>query len=96
LVKKRLLGLMVVLGCVLALGVAGPTFAQTPTGDAYGGLAGVEQGPGDSGNPTAAESGNGGTLPFTGVELGVFALVGAGLLGTGLLMRRTLRSRGPA
>jgi hypothetical protein len=92
LVKKRLLGLFVVLGCVLALSVAGPTFAQTPTGDAF---AGVEQGPGENGGPTAAE-GDSGTLPFTGVELGVFALVGAGLLGTGLLMRRTLRSRGPA
>jgi hypothetical protein len=95
LVKKRLLGLFVVLGCLVALSVAGPTFAQTPTGDAYGGLAGVEQGPGENGGPTTAE-GDSGTLPFTGVELGIFALVGAGLLGTGLLMRRTLRSRGPA
>jgi hypothetical protein len=95
LVKKRLLGLMVVAGCVLALSVAGSAFAQTPTGDAYGGLAGVQQGPGDNGSPTATTS-DSGTLPFTGLELGVFALVGAGLLGTGLIMRRTLRSRGQA
>jgi hypothetical protein len=95
LVKKRLLGLMVVAGCVLALSVAGSAFAQTPTGDAYGGLAGVQQGPGDNGGPTVTTS-DSGTLPFTGLELGVFALVGAGLLGTGLIMRRTLRSRGQA
>jgi hypothetical protein len=86
---------MVVAGCVLALSVAGPALAQTPTGDAYGGLAGVQQGPGENGQPTAARA-EGGELPFTGFELGVIGLVGAGLLGTGLVMRRTLRSRGQA
>jgi hypothetical protein len=86
---------MVLAGCLLALSVAGPTLAQTPTGDAYGGLAGVQQGPGENGKPTAAAA-EGGELPFTGFELGVFAFVGAALLGTGLVMRRTLRSRGQA
>ncbi len=74
-------------------------FAQTPTGDAYGGLAGISQGPagGNGGEQatspaatTAADTS--GELPFTGLELGVFAIVGAGLLGTGLVLRRTLRT----
>jgi hypothetical protein len=34
-----------------------------------------------------------GTLPFTGAELGVFAVVGAALLGGGLLLRLSARHR---
>ena len=78
---------------------AGAAFAQTPTGDAYGGIAGLQQGSsggggGGGGNaPSAGESQpKGGSLPFTGFELGMAALMGAGLLGTGLVLRRTLRS----
>ncbi len=81
--------------CVLALTVAAPAMAQTPTGDAYGGLAGVAQGGGsdnDSGGPTA--SADSGSLPFTGLELGVFAIAGVALLGTGLVLRRSVRSGG--
>jgi hypothetical protein len=93
-VHKRLLKLALVAGCVLALMMTGTALAQTPTGDTYGGLAGVTQGPsgGNSGggSPTAANTS--GELPFTGLELGVFAIVGAGLLGTGLVLRRTMRS----
>jgi hypothetical protein len=33
----------------------------------------------------------GGTLPFTGTQLGVFALVGLALLATGLVLRSTGR-----
>ena len=95
LVRRRLLGLALVACCVLALSVAGSALAQTPTDDAYpspGDLAGVTQGGnGGNGGPTATAS-DSGTLPFTGLELGVFALVGAGLLGTGLILHRTLRS----
>ena len=40
----------------------------------------------------AAAADTSGQLPFTGLELGVFAVIGAGLLGTGLVLRRTLRS----
>ena len=93
---KRLLKLALVASCVLALMAAGTAFAQTPTGDTYGGLAGISQGSAGGGgggagnNATAANTS--GQLPFTGLELGVFALVGAGLIGTGLVLRRTLRS----
>jgi len=34
-----------------------------------------------------------GSLPFTGAELGLFALVGLALVGTGLLLRTTTRQR---
>jgi hypothetical protein len=79
---------------------AGPAFAQTPTGDTYGGLAGVAQGPaggsggnsGGGGGQAATAADTSGQLPFTGLQLGVFAVVGAGLLGTGLLLRRTMRT----
>ena len=77
--------------------IAGYGFAQTPTGDTYGGLAGIAQGP-TGGEVTAgwrqpaAAADTGGELPFTGLELGVFAVIGAGLLGTGLVLRRTMRS----
>jgi hypothetical protein len=92
-VHKRLRKLALVASCVLAFMMVGTAYAQTPTGDTYGGLAGVAQGPsgGDTGGtPTAADTS--GELPFTGLELGVFAVVGAGLLGTGLVLRRTMRS----
>ena len=72
--------------------VAGTANAQTPTGDTYGGLAGIE---GPSGGETAGQEAaavdTSGQLPFTGLELGL-AVIGAGLLGTGLVLRRTLRS----
>jgi hypothetical protein len=79
---------------------AGAAFAQTPTGDAYGGVAGLQQGSSGGGGGGEApsqpasrpEAQGGGNLPFTGFELGMAALMGAGLLGTGLVLRRTLRS----
>jgi hypothetical protein len=36
-----------------------------------------------------------GTLPFTGIALGVFAVIGVGLLLTGLLLRLVARARRP-
>jgi hypothetical protein len=75
--------------CILAL-AAGPAMAQsTPTEDAYGGQAGVQQG-GGGGTPTV--SGGSGSLPFTGLQLGFAALVGAGLAGTGFALRRGLQT----
>jgi hypothetical protein len=88
------LTLALVASCVLALMVAGSALAQTPTGDTYGGLAGIAQGPsGGNAGGSAAAADTGGELPFTGLELGVFAVIGAGLLGTGIVLRRTLRSQ---
>ena len=93
-VHKRLVKLTLMATCVLALMIAGTAYAQTPTGDTYGGLAGIAQGPsgGDTAGETAAAADTSGELPFTGLELGVFAVIGAGLLGTGLVLRRTMRS----
>ena len=72
-VHKRLLKLTLVASCVLALMLAGTAYAQTPTGDTYGGLAGIAQGPtaGDAAEEpavaaeTAADTS--GQLPFTGL-----------------------------
>ena len=87
----------------LAMAFAAPAIAQTgsPNADAYQGVAGQEAdgGEGDvagvQASPTdesATADDSGSTLPFTGAELGIFALVGAALLGTGLVMRRVSRS----
>ncbi len=77
---RRITSLLVCVAFVLALAM--PAYAQTPTQDAYAGIAGVEQD--DGGNAAAAD----GSLPFTGLELAVVALVGVGLLGTGIAVRR--------
>lgn len=99
--RLRLTSLFATLALTLAF--AAPAIAQTesPNADAYQGVAGQE-GDGDGGDVAgvqaspAEESGaagdSGSTLPFTGAELGIFALVGAALLGTGLVVRRVSRS----
>jgi hypothetical protein len=75
----RLLALAV---AIMAL-AAGPAFAQTT--DAYNGLAGAQQG---GGGDEAAAADTGGSLPFTGLELALVAIAGAGLLGVGFVVRR--------
>jgi len=40
-----------------------------------------------------AQGGQAGNLPFTGAELAVFAVIGIGLLASGLILRRTARGR---
>ena len=71
---------------ILAL-AAGPAFAQTE--DAYNGLAGAQQG----GGGDAAAADTGGSLPFTGLELALVAIAGAGLLGVGYVVRRASNPR---
>lgn len=78
--------LLVCAVAIMAL-AAGPAFAQTE--DAYNGLAGAQQGGG--GNAAAADTG--GSLPFTGLELGLVAIAGAGLLGVGYAVRRASSTR---
>jgi hypothetical protein len=75
--------LLVCAMAILAL-AAGPAFAQTE--DAYNGLAGAQQGGG-------GDADNGGSLPFTGLELGLVALAGAGLFGVGYAVRRASTPR---
>jgi hypothetical protein len=85
----RLARLTLLAICILAL-AAGPAMAQsTPTEDAYGGQAGVQQG-GGGGTPTV--SGGTGSLPFTGLQIGIAALAGAGLAGAGFALRRGLQA----
>jgi hypothetical protein len=78
--------LLVCAVAILAL-AAGPAFAQTE--DAYNGLAGAQQG----GGGDAAAADTGGSLPFTGLELGLVAIAGAGLLGVGYAVRRASSTR---
>lgn len=93
---KKLFSLFAVVAC-LALVVAAPVMAQalSPTGDTYSGVAGQLQGGGGSGgddgaNPVASD--DTGNLPFTGFELSLAVALGAGLLGTGFVLRRGLRT----
>ena len=51
-----------------------------------GGVAGAQE-------PPLSDTAQAGNLPFTGAELAVFAVIGLGLLASGLILRRTARSR---
>ena len=96
----RVAGLAVISSLLLALG-GGTALAQDPSVRGYDESLGVigeiqseEPTPPQAREeqptpPTApAEEGN---LPFTGLDLGIVALLGAVLLGTGLVLRRTTR-----
>jgi hypothetical protein len=90
-----------IFACACAmLALAAPVaFAQSSTEDAYEGLAALEDvGGGSNGSENPGSAANtaddGGTLPFTGLELSLFALVGVALVGGGYAVRRV--SRGPA
>lgn len=83
---RKITRLLVCAVAILAI-AAGPAFAQTE--DAYNGLAGAQQG----GGGNAAATDTGGTLPFTGLELGLVAIAGAGLLGVGYAVRRAANPR---
>ena len=100
------INLLAILAMVFTLALAGPALAQdNPTTDAYGGVLGEEvannddSGGGDvaeeSTPPTVAvvEQGadDSGSLPVTGLELGLVVLAGIGLVSLGLVMRRQTR-----
>ena len=84
---RKITRLLVCAVAILAL-AAGPAFAQTE--DAYNGLAGAQQG---GGGGEAAATDTGGSLPFTGLELALVAIAGAGLLGVGYAVRRASNPR---
>jgi hypothetical protein len=99
-VLKNFTGLVALIVCILAL-AAGPAMAQPtaiqdayPTADAYGGQVGAQQtgGSGGGGGSGPTVSGGTGSLPFTGFQLSMAALAGAGLIGTGFALRRTVRA----
>lgn len=93
---RRMTMLLVIAASCAALLFAGSAYAGTPGEDAYGGQAGQElQGPGGAA-PTSgvgATGTGGGTLPFTGLQLSLMLVAGAGLIGTGLAVRRVARSQ---
>jgi hypothetical protein len=102
-VRNRLITLCLVVFCAAALGFAGSAMAQTPTGDTYNIVAGLQEesgGGGGGGNAPQQqqqqEQPKGGNLPFTGFEAGMAALLGIALIGTGLAVRRTVRSNAHA
>lgn len=98
---KRLALLMVAVA--LALMVAGPAYAQSATSDAYagkgGGIVGTVNGGGPGGNaPAQAQTpqqvqtaSSSGSLPFTGLDVGLLALGGVALVGVGVGLRRFAR-----
>jgi len=81
--------------------------AETPTSDAYGGAAGQVGSGGGETDPSGTESSQsaapnatgaevseastGSVLPFTGLQMGIIAVVGIALFGAGLALRRTAR-----
>ena len=72
---------------VLALALAAPAFAQTSSQDGYTDQAGQVQGQfGGTG------SGGGGSLPFTGLDVALFAGAGALLAAAGIGLRRLTRA----
>ncbi len=94
--------LLVLLAMVFTLAFVGTAMGQdNPTEDAYGGVLGDEVSSNDdSGSPAATEDQESsapvaaqdtGSLPFTGLELGLVALAGFGLVALGLAMRRSTR-----
>lgn len=106
-VERRMMrtSLLTVLAISFVFALGGSAMAQdSPTQDAYGGVLGNEVESTDSNNgsnndgataPAATEgaTAQAGTdqLPFTGLELGLVAFAGIGLVALGFAMRRSTR-----
>jgi hypothetical protein len=85
--------LLAVVMAVAMLALAAPAVYAAQSGtEGYGGsnvVAGLEQGGGsDTPAPVQAVADEGGSLPFTGADLGVLAAAGGLLLGLGLGLRK--------
>jgi hypothetical protein len=95
--------LLAVLAISFVFALGGSAMAQdSPTQDAYGGVLGNEVESTDSNNGNSGATAPAGTegataqagtdqLPFTGLELGLVAFAGIGLVALGFAMRRTTR-----
>ena len=88
-----------------SLATAAPAFAEDSSLQGYGGpgsdvLSQIQQPSGNSATQSApvqnrageSAKASSGTLPFTGLDLGLLGFAGAGLLGLGIGMRRLTRS----
>jgi hypothetical protein len=73
--------LFCVLATIVALALPTTAFAQSAAN-------GYSQAPGAQ---TAGTTNGGGSLPFTGLEIGALALLGTGLIGVGVAMHATRR-----
>jgi hypothetical protein len=90
-VRARITILIVCL--VTALAFATAASAQTPSQNAYGGVQGQVSGGSPPSNTTVTANDAGGSLPFTGLQVGLVLAGGLTLLGAGLVVRRA--SAGP-
>jgi hypothetical protein len=98
---KRLASILVVVA--LALVAVAPAYGQSAATDTYAGKSGgvlgaVNSGGGNSGAPSAPAparqvqtTSSSGSLPFTGLDVGLLALGGIGLVGVGVGLRRFAR-----
>jgi hypothetical protein len=80
----------------VALAFTAPAYGQTAVGDAYGGSGGgilgaVSGGGGGGSAPSKVVTAESGSLPFTGLDLGLLALGGVALVGVGVGLRRFAR-----
>jgi 2-methylaconitate cis-trans-isomerase PrpF len=87
-----------------SLATAAPAFAEDSSLEGYGGpgsdvLSEIQQPSNKAAEKSAPVSNqagesarSSGTLPFTGLDLGLLGAAGAGLLGLGIAMRRLTRS----
>jgi hypothetical protein len=93
---KRLALLMAVVA--VALAIAAPAYAQNAVSDTYAGKGGGIVGTVEGGKgPTAStpqqvvSSNESGSLPFTGLDIGLLAAGGVLLVGMGVVLRRFAR-----
>ena len=77
--KLRAMLLSVVAVCAVTFALAAPAMAQSPAENAYGG----------EGTNHVVTS----TLPFTGINAGLVAVIGLGLAGAGFAARRAIRTQ---
>lgn len=79
--------------CGILLGSAAPALANSPSGTTYGGTGNnqLSQVQGVS-NTTSTSAASSGTLPFTGLNVGVLAGVAMLLLASGVALRIKTRS----
>ena len=84
--------LLLVVLCGMALVTAAPAMAANPTQGAYSGTGANQLSQVQSDATSQSPAGTSGTLPFTGMNLGLVAGVAITLMGSGLVLRRRTRS----
>jgi hypothetical protein len=80
--KLSVASLLTVVACVVALATAGAAMAANPTQSVYG------PAPCNSASGVVCGKQPNNHLPFTGIDVVPLALLGAGLVGAGVIARR--------